>query len=168
MDEPVCPCCPDALTRIAELEARVAELTRNLEEAMHAAKRQAVPFRKEPPSPAPKTPGRKSGDAHGTHEHRAPARFGHRVPPSPAARRVPVLPRPAGRDGYGRTIQHRDPATATGPRVRRPPGPVYRLRRARSRVATSSTPHSAPRAIVDSKAHLATCGPNKYRKPTSE
>jgi len=72
MDEPVCPGCQDALKRIAELEARVAELIRKLEEAMRAGKRQAAPFRKGPPKPAPKTPGRKSGDAHGRHGYRPP------------------------------------------------------------------------------------------------
>ncbi len=70
MDEPVCPGCRDALQRIAELEAQVAELTRLLDEALRAAKRQAAPFRKGPPNPKPKTPGRKSGDAHGKHGHR--------------------------------------------------------------------------------------------------
>lgn len=70
MDEPECPGCRDALKRIAELEARVAELTRKLDEATRAAKRPAAPFRKGPPKPDPKKPGRKSGDAHGTHGHR--------------------------------------------------------------------------------------------------
>ena len=41
------------------------------------SKRQAAPFSKGPPKPQPKTPGRKSGAAHGRH--------GHRLPPSPAA-----------------------------------------------------------------------------------
>src|SRR5206468_6799403 len=72
MDEPACPGCRDLLHRVAELEARVAELTRKLEEAVRAGKRQAAPFRKGPPKPDPKTPGRKSGDAHGKHGHRPP------------------------------------------------------------------------------------------------
>jgi transposase len=76
MDEPACPGCQDALKRIAELEARVAELTQKLEAATRAAKRQAAPFRKGPPKPDPKKPGRKSGDAHGTHGHRP-------LPPGP-------------------------------------------------------------------------------------
>jgi transposase len=46
-----------------------------LEEAVRAGKRQAAPFRKGPPKPDPKTPGRKPGDAHGQH--------GHRLPPPP-------------------------------------------------------------------------------------
>ena len=57
---------------MADLEARVAELTRSLEAALRAGKRQAAPFRKGPPKPNPKTPGRKSGDAHGSHGHRPP------------------------------------------------------------------------------------------------
>jgi transposase len=71
MAEP-CPECPVLRQRVAELEAKVAELTRRLEEALRAAKRQAAPFRKGLPKPDPKTPGRKAGDAHGTHGHRPP------------------------------------------------------------------------------------------------
>lgn len=74
MDDPACPGCRELLQRVAELEARVAELTRKLEDAIRAGKRQAAPFRKGPPKSDPKPPGRKSGDAHGTHGHRpAPA-----------------------------------------------------------------------------------------------
>ncbi|QDU20463.1 IS66 family transposase [Urbifossiella limnaea] len=72
MDEPACPGCRELLQRVAALEARVAELTRKLEDALRAGKRQAAPFRKGPPKPDPKTPGRKSGAAHGTHGHRPP------------------------------------------------------------------------------------------------
>jgi transposase len=72
MDEPACPGCRDLAQRVTELEARVAELTRLLDEATRAAKRQAAPFRKGPPKPDPKKPGRKPGDAHGTHGHRPP------------------------------------------------------------------------------------------------
>jgi transposase len=50
----------------------VAELTRKLEEALRAGKRQAAPFRKGPPKAQPKTPGRKAGDEHGAHGHRPP------------------------------------------------------------------------------------------------
>jgi transposase len=80
MDEPACPGCRDAFKQIAELRAQVAELTRKLEEATRASKRQAAPFRKGPPKPSPKTPGRKSGGAHGTHGHRP-------LPPGPVAER---------------------------------------------------------------------------------
>lgn len=80
MDEAECPGCRDHLKRLAELEARVAELTRKLDEATRAGKRQAAPFRKGPPKPDPKKPGRKSGDAHGPHGHRP-------MPPGPVAER---------------------------------------------------------------------------------
>jgi transposase len=72
MEEPACPGCRALLKRVAELEAQVAELTRRLEDALRAGKRQAAPFRKGPPKPDPKTPGRKAGEAHGTHGHRPP------------------------------------------------------------------------------------------------
>src|SRR5689334_21841672 len=70
MDEPVCPGCRELAKQVAELAAQVAELTRKLDEATRAGKRQAAPFRKGPPKPDPKKPGRKSGDAHGAHGHR--------------------------------------------------------------------------------------------------
>src|SRR5262249_59683346 len=72
MPEPACPGCRELLQRVAELEAQVAELPRRLDDALRAGKRQAAPFRKGPPKPDPKTPGRKSGDAHGKHGHRPP------------------------------------------------------------------------------------------------
>ena len=72
MDEPACPGCRDLLQRVSELEAQVTELTQRLDDALRAGKRQAAPFRKGPPRPDPKAPGRKSGDAHGTHGHRPP------------------------------------------------------------------------------------------------
>src|SRR5438128_6619312 len=58
--------------QIEALHAEVARLTVALAEARQAGKRQAAPFRKGPPQPNPKTPGRKSGAAHGTHGHRPP------------------------------------------------------------------------------------------------
>jgi transposase len=72
MDEPACPGCRELLKRVAELEALVAELTRKLEDALRAGKRQAAPFRKGPPKAQPKTPGRKAGEQHGAHGHRPP------------------------------------------------------------------------------------------------
>jgi transposase len=57
---------------IERLQARVDELTRALEDALRCGKRQAAPFAKRPPTPAPKTPGRKAGDRHGRHGHRPP------------------------------------------------------------------------------------------------
>jgi transposase len=58
--------------QLADLEAKIADLTRLLDEARRAGKRQAAPFRKGPPKANPKTPGRKAGDAHGRHGHRPP------------------------------------------------------------------------------------------------
>src|SRR5262245_28155514 len=75
MDEPACPGCRTLSKQVAELTAQVVELTRKLDEAVRAGKRQAAPFRKGPPKSDPKPPGRKSGGAHGTH--------GHRPAPSP-------------------------------------------------------------------------------------
>lgn len=72
MDGPECPGCRELARQVAELKAQVAELTRKLEEALRAGKRQAAPFRKGPPKPDPKKPGRQSGDAHGVHGHRPP------------------------------------------------------------------------------------------------
>ena len=43
MDEPACPGCRELLKRVAELEAQVAELTRRLDDAVRAGKRQAAP-----------------------------------------------------------------------------------------------------------------------------
>lgn len=65
--------------RVAELERLVAELSAanerlaaQLDEARRAGKRQAAPFRKSGgPKPEPKKPGRKPGDEHGPHAHRA-------------------------------------------------------------------------------------------------
>jgi hypothetical protein len=56
---------------IARKDNELAELQAQLEEARRAAKRQAAPFSKRAPKERPKTPGRKAGEAHGTHAHRA-------------------------------------------------------------------------------------------------
>lgn len=57
MDKPVCSGCRSFARQVAQLEARVAELTRKLDEATLAGKRHAAPFRKVPPKPDPKTVG---------------------------------------------------------------------------------------------------------------
>jgi transposase len=72
MDEPACPGCRALMIEVAALRAQVADLTRRLDEALRAGKRQAAPFHKGPPTPHPKPPGRKAGDAHGEHAHRPP------------------------------------------------------------------------------------------------
>src|SRR5260370_17338000 len=102
MAEPACPGCRELLQRVAELEAQVADLTRKLDDAVRAGKRQAAPFRKGPPKPDPKTPGRKSGDAHGTHGHPPPPPPAQIAgphdppppPPSPPSRPPPPTPPP--------------------------------------------------------------------------
>jgi transposase len=75
MDESACANCRAWQREVAELRAQVADLSRRLEEVLRAGKRQAAPFRKGPPQPDPKTPGRKAGEAHGRH--------GRRPPPAP-------------------------------------------------------------------------------------
>jgi transposase len=57
---------------IEALTAEVARLRAELGAARRASKRQAAPFRKGPPKPDPKPPGRKAGDRHGEHGHRPP------------------------------------------------------------------------------------------------
>jgi hypothetical protein len=70
MDEPVCPGHRDALKRIAEPGALLAEQTRKFEEAMCVGKRGSALSRKVP------QPCRKSGDTHSmmhsTNGHRSP------------------------------------------------------------------------------------------------
>src|SRR2546428_5808119 len=67
-----CPGCVALRRRVAELEAAVERLTRDLEEAIRASKRQAAPFSKGPPKSKPKKPGRKPGEDYGTKAHRQP------------------------------------------------------------------------------------------------
>lgn len=55
---------------IEALTAAVARLQAELDATRRAGQRQAAPFRKGPPKPQPKRPGRKAGDQHGTHGHR--------------------------------------------------------------------------------------------------
>ncbi len=58
--------------RVADLERLVVDLTRKVEEALRAAKRQAAPFSKGDPKANPKTRGRKPGDEYGAQLHREP------------------------------------------------------------------------------------------------
>jgi transposase len=58
--------------QVEALQADNARLRGELEEARRAGKRQAAPFRKGPPKPDPKRPGRKPGPRHGRHGHRPP------------------------------------------------------------------------------------------------
>ena len=57
--------------RLGQVEPRIAELERLLEEVRRSSKRQSAPFSKGRSSDEPQTPGRKKGDAHGRHGHRA-------------------------------------------------------------------------------------------------
>ena len=52
------------------LQRELAESRQQLEQARRQAKRQAAPFSKGAPTPKPRRPGRKPGDAHGRHGHR--------------------------------------------------------------------------------------------------
>jgi transposase len=70
-----CPECPALRREVAELKAKVEQLTRLLEQSQRTAKRQAAPFSKGTPEQQPKKPGRKRGRRHGQH--------GHRPPPAP-------------------------------------------------------------------------------------
>jgi transposase len=74
-----CPQCAQLQRRVAELEAMVRSLTKQvdkltvaLENERRRGKRQAAPFRKQDePAAEPKKPGRKSGKRHGPHAHRS-------------------------------------------------------------------------------------------------
>ncbi|HTH49993.1 MAG TPA: IS66 family transposase [Candidatus Limnocylindria bacterium] len=72
MEAYVCLACRQRDQRIAELEAHVARLQQQLEEACRAGKRQAAPFAKGPPTGQPKKPGRKPGTDYGPKAHRQP------------------------------------------------------------------------------------------------
>jgi transposase len=67
---PRCPNCARLERRIAELQERVAQLERLLENATRAQKRQAAPFSKGSLKNDPKKPGRKSGQDYGPKAHR--------------------------------------------------------------------------------------------------
>lgn len=69
---PDCPRCRDLEQKLALLESRLRDLEQKLKAALRLGKRQAAPFCKVGgPKLSPKLPGRKSGDDHGTHAHRA-------------------------------------------------------------------------------------------------
>jgi transposase len=83
---------------LAERDARIAELERLLGESRRSGKRQAAPFSKGAPKPDPKTPGRKRGEAHGRHGHRA-------APVGPADRELSA-PLPGCCPDCGGTVEH--------------------------------------------------------------
>src|SRR5450432_3379970 len=67
-----CLNCSRLERQVADLRAEVAELTRLLEDARRAGKRQAAPFAKGKLKEKPRKPGRKAGDSYGTKAHRRP------------------------------------------------------------------------------------------------
>lgn len=72
MAEISCLNCVRLEREVAELRAKVEQLTCLLEEQRRAGKRQAAPFAKGPPKPEPKKPGRKPGQDYGVKAHREP------------------------------------------------------------------------------------------------
>ncbi len=56
---------------LAARDSRIAELEKLLGESRRSGKRQSAPFSKGAPNDDPARPGRKSGDEHGRHGHRA-------------------------------------------------------------------------------------------------
>lgn len=56
---------------VAARDVRIAELEKLLGESRRSGKRQAAPFSKGEPSEDPARPGRRSGERHGRHGHRA-------------------------------------------------------------------------------------------------
>ena len=72
MGEPDCPGCRRLEAEVATLRERVERLTRLLDEALRAGKRQAAPFSKGPAKREPKKPGRKPGKDYGAKAHRPP------------------------------------------------------------------------------------------------
>jgi transposase len=67
-----CANCQSLLRRVHDLQAENERLRRQLDEATRAGKRQAAPFAKGEPKPAPRKPGRKPGKDYGTKAHRQP------------------------------------------------------------------------------------------------
>lgn len=66
---PNCAGCRKLLEIVLQLQEQIKQLQIRLEKVEREGKRQAAPFRK-PNKPAPKKPGRKSGDDHGQHFRR--------------------------------------------------------------------------------------------------
>lgn len=89
-DQPAgsCPGCAARDRRIAELEARLAQVEKVLALSQRGSKRQAAPFSKGPPAADPKPPGRKPGDDYGTKAFRA-------VPPPEVIDQTYDVPLPA-------------------------------------------------------------------------
>lgn len=71
-EKPACPGCRERDRRISDLEGRVRDLERRLDEALRAGKRQAAPFSKGPPKGEAKRCGRKPGDGRGWQNRETP------------------------------------------------------------------------------------------------
>jgi transposase len=67
-----CAGCQALQRRLRDLQAENERLRHQLDEATRAGKRQAAPFAKGEPKPAPRKPGRKPGKDYGTKAHRQP------------------------------------------------------------------------------------------------
>jgi len=83
---------------LASRDARIAELEKLLEDSRRSGKRQAAPFSKGGPTDEPKRPGRRSGENHGRHGHRA-------APVGPVDREL-MAPLPSLCPDCGGAIEH--------------------------------------------------------------
>lgn len=103
MDHEHDPCsgCARRDRLIAELQKRLADLEKRLDQKERAGKRQAAPFSKGPPRPQPKKPGRKAGAEHGPHAHRPP-------PPPQALEETLEAPLPPACPHCGGQLQEDD------------------------------------------------------------
>ena len=84
-------------------DANSTQARTDLDQAQRQSKRQAAPFSKGPPKPQPKTPGRKSGAAHGRH--------GHRLPPARTVDEVLEAPLPDACPHCGGPVRETEVAT---------------------------------------------------------
>jgi len=72
MESVRCANCQSLQRRVRDLQAENERLRHQLDEATRAGKRQAAPFAKGEPKPAPRKPGRKPGKDYGTKAYRQP------------------------------------------------------------------------------------------------
>ncbi len=85
--------------RLDQVEPRIAELERLLEEVRRGAKRQSAPFSKGKPKDEGRTPGRKEGKAHGRHGHRPAPPDPDRIVDAPLVESRWVVYEAVGSDG---------------------------------------------------------------------